>query len=92
MKGLLTRTNQFLATTISRLNAILAWILLIGLSLSFIIGGAAMGPAGALFGMLVGPVVGFISAVLICGTLSILIDMRNALRQIANQQIKTNLP
>ncbi len=68
--------NKFLASATATINVFVAWALILG---SPILG---MSFAGA-EGFIVGLFAGLILAVLVCGILALLIDMRNCLREIA---------
>lgn len=68
--------NRFLATVLSKLNVVMAVIFMI-----IAIGGGAVreGVAGA-FGGIVG---GSVMVIVVCGTLAVVLDIRAALREIA---------
>lgn len=82
--------NRFLASAIGKINALVAWAMIIGLPIGGgIFGGmvpVGMGGTvsfvGGAVGFLAGLLLGFISAVLVCGTLALLIDIRDSLREI----------
>ena len=77
--NLINQINGFLAKSIGLLNALLA-ILLVGFSL--MVGGGLLGTRGIFVGLLVGAAM----AVLVCGLLAILINIRDLLAESLEQQ------
>ncbi|MCY4340111.1 MAG: hypothetical protein OXE48_01865 [Gammaproteobacteria bacterium] len=68
--------NKFLAGAMGAINSFVAWALIIGVPL---MAGIAYGFSGFLVGLLLGALL----AIVLCGALALLIDIRNALRKIA---------
>ena len=77
--NLINQINEFLAKSLGLLNALLA-ILLVGFSL--MVGGGLLGTRGIFVGLLVGAAM----AVLVCGLLAILINIRDLLAESLEQQ------
>lgn len=69
--------NRFLADAIGTINAGVAWALII---IPPIGGAINLGPEGFFFGLLAGG----ITALVLCGLLALLIDIRDSLREIAD--------
>lgn len=67
-----SRINQFLASSIGWLNAVAAVLIVVMCTAGamFLLGG---------FGIILGPLVGVASAVIVCGALAVLINIRNLL-------------
>ena len=68
--------NKFLSNAIGKLNALIAWLLIIGAPLAGLFTGGAIG-------LIVGLAAGIVGAILLCGILALLIDIRDSLRRIA---------
>ena len=67
--------NEFLANAIGTLNSLIAWALIIVPTVA----GGYMSVEATVIGL----VSGVILAILVCGTIALLIDMRNCLRKLA---------
>ena len=81
--------NRFLANSIGWINSLVAWVLVIGSTV------AGTYYSGGAVGFIVGLLIGFVFAVLLCGMLALLIDIRNSVREIAgatNVLTSTNNP
>ncbi len=67
-----SRINQFLASSIGWLNAVAAVLIVVTCTAGamFLLGG---------LGIIVGPLVGVASAVIVCGALAVLINIRDLL-------------
>lgn len=74
--------NRFLASALSVGNALLAWVIIL---VSTLVGGLNE-DFGGLVGFLGGLVVGGMLAILVCGALALLIDIRNSLRELCEKQ------
>lgn len=74
--------NRFLANAIGTINAIAAWVLIL---VPPIVGGVSNGAPGFIVGLFLG----FVSAVVLCGLLALLIDIRDSLRKIAGREEAT---
>ncbi len=83
--------NRFLASGLSSLNGLLAFLLILfGLVVGGTISGVLLESSGgfavAIVGAVLGAVAGGVLAILICGFLAILIDMKDTLHRIEEQQ------
>lgn len=74
--------NKFLASALGAINSLAAWALVVVVPLA---GSVAYGFPGFLGGLLLGPLL----AILVCGSLALLIDIRGALREIAGKATDT---
>lgn len=71
--------NRFLARALSAANALLAWVIILAPAL---VGGNFEGSLGFLGGLFLGGLL----AILVCGSLALLIDIRNSLRELCEKQ------
>jgi hypothetical protein len=69
--------NRLLAGALANLNAALAIFIILA---AVVVGAAARGA----FGLLVGALFGFAVALLVCGALAVVLDIRASLREIAH--------
>lgn len=75
--------NRLLASIVGWLNAVLAIvIILVCAGMGYAVYEALVRPGTGLLGLVLGAVIGFIVAALVCGAMALLIDMRNNLRQL----------
>ena len=77
--------NKFLASAIGTINALIAWVLILVPPLA---GAYSAGPPGLIAGLLIG----FVLAVVLCGLLALLIDIRDSLREIAGRDAAESQP
>ena len=78
--------NRWLASGLGRLNGLMAFLLILaGLVVGITSGGQPGSSAGFAMG-LIGAVIGGFLAILLCGFLAILIDMKDTLHRIEEQQ------
>ncbi len=73
--------NRFLASALGVGNALLAWVII--LAPAFV--GGYHEDFGGFVGFLGGLVLGGMLAVLVCGALALLIDIRNSLRELCEK-------
>lgn len=91
MMNFLNRTNRFLARSIAVLNATLAILIVFfsAIGMAFVLSGVADG-AGAKIalwfgGFILGTLLGSILALIFCGIIALLVDMRQLLNDIRDQ-------
>ena len=79
--------NRWLASGLGRLNGLLALLLIIAGLVVGIMSGVRLGPSmGFVMGLTGAVMGGGFLAILVCGFLAILIDMKDALHRIEEQQ------
>lgn len=67
---------EFIRKTFRKLFEILLWVILVGMALSGLIGGAkAAGFFGALAGLIVGAIIGFLWAVIMGGVVTVILNI-----------------
>jgi hypothetical protein len=79
--------NHFLASVLAAMNAILA--------LAIIVGGAIFGATygqNAVLGLIIGLGGGIVAAVLVCGLLALLLDIRAELRELVVLARRSQVP
>lgn len=79
---MIQKINNLLARSIVSINAILAVVLAVGGTIFGIAGGMAfLGPLA----LIVGPFMGVATAVVVCGLLAVLLDMRKVLVEVRDE-------
>lgn len=78
--------NRWLASGLGRLNGLLALLLIFAGLVVGIMSGVRLGPSMGFVMGLIGAVMGGFLAILVCGFLAILIDMKDTLHRIEEQQ------
>ena len=78
--------NRWLASGLGRLNGLIAFLLILGGLVVGITSGGQLGSSAGFAMGLTGAVIGVFLAILLCGFLAILIDMKDTLRRIEEQQ------
>ena len=74
--------NRFLASALGAGNALLAWVIILAPALV----GGLHEDFGGFAGFLGGLILGGMLAILVCGALALLIDIRNSLRELCEKQ------
>lgn len=74
--------NRFLAGALGAGNALLAWVIILVPALV----GSYHEDFGGIIGFLGGLILGGMLAIVVCGSLALLIDIRNSLRELCKKQ------
>ena len=74
--------NRILASALGVGNALLAWVIILAPALF----GGLHEDFGGFVGFLGGLILGGMLAILVCGSLALLIDIRNSLRELCKKQ------
>ena len=87
-----TRINRWLAQAVSKLNATLFIVYVVGCPLGGLVAGLVIGTSsverieGALIGLIGGAIVGLVAGVVYCGFIALLINMSNNLQLLADER------